>query len=908
MLWQRSGAELEEGQREQLKELLNAFMDIFAARDEDCTKTDLVRHHIETGGAAPIRLRPHRLALAKRQIAEEKVREMAAAGIIEPSSSPWSAPAVLVQKKDGSWRFCVDYRRLNAVTKQDSYPLPRIDDALDCIAGSQWFSSLDLRSGYWQVALAPEAREKTAFTLGRGLWHFTVMPFGLCNAAATFERLMERVLSDVPRSRCIVYLDDLLVHASSFESALANLKEVFAAIRAAGLKLHPAKCNLLQRQVKFLGHVVDANGVSTDPDKVRQVRDWPAPENVSELQSFLGLASYYRRFVRGFADIAAPLHRLTAKGTPFEWTPECAAAFHRLREALASSPVLALPIPGRTFIVDTDASDQGIGAVLSQAGDGGERVVAFYSRRLSRPEKNYCVTRRELLAVVAGIKHFRPYLYGTRFLLRTDHASLTWLLNFKEPEGQIARWLELLQGYDFEVQHRPGRLHTNADALSRRPCSAGSCRHCVRLEERRATAEETCAVLAADAASDGGSTDDTELFRRAQEADPELAVVRGFLQSGQRPPWTAVAPHGPTVKSYCSQWDSLEVRGGLLYRRWEGPVPGQVLWQLLVPRSLKEDVLQRVHGPAGIGHFGVAKTLHRLRQRFHWAGCRQDVELFVHCCDACTARKGPSDRSHAPLQRLQSGAPMERVGVDVLGPFPRTDRGNRYVLVAMDYFTKWPEAYAVPDQSAATTAERLVEEMFCRFGAPENLHSDQGRNFESQVMKEVCDRLGVRKTRTTPLHPQSDGLVERFNRTLTTQLSVLTSRHQRDWDRHLPLVLWACRSAVQESTGCTPALLMFGRELRTPVDLAFGSPPEPEVGGEVGPEYLRQLRRRLESAHAFARRHLTEAGGRQKRAYDTQCRGCPLAPGDRVWVYNPRRKRGLCPKLTDSWVGPCVIL
>ncbi|KAJ8381238.1 hypothetical protein SKAU_G00020160 [Synaphobranchus kaupii] len=391
-------------------------------------------------------------------------------------------------------------------------------------------------------------------------------------------------------------------------------------------------------------------------------------------------------------------------------------AFDQLRAALTEAPVLAYPDAQRPFIVDTDASNTGVGAVLSQEDEDGERVVAYYSRALRKAKRNYCVTRRELLAVVRALHHFRPYLQGSHFLLCTDHASLTWLLNLKDPEGQVARWLEQLQR-------------------------------------------------------------------------------RGSVPSG---------------------------------RRWQAPGRGSDILQLLVPRALRPDVLRLVHGLVGAGHFGNNKTLHWLRGKFHWPGCRHDVELHVHCCDSCTAQKGPNQRSRAPLQQHLVGAPMERVGVDVLGPFPVTDSGNRYILVAMDYFTKWPEAFAVPDQSAATMAERLVEEMFTRFGAHAELHSDQGRNFESQLLAEVCKRLGVTKTQTTPLHPQIDGLVERFNRTLATQLAILASQHQRDWDRHLPLVLWAYRSAMQESSQLTPAALMFGRELRTPVDLVFGAPPEPE--------------------------------------------------------------------------------
>ncbi|KAJ8369446.1 hypothetical protein SKAU_G00094740 [Synaphobranchus kaupii] len=491
-----------------------------------------------------------------------------------------------------------------------------------------------------------------------------------------------------------------------------------------------------------------------------------------------------------------------------------------------------------------------------------KRLLAEEKPGPGKAERNYCVTRRELLAVVRALHHFRPYVQGSIFLLRTDHASFTWLLNFKDPEGQVACWLEQLQGYDFEIRHRAGRLHGNADALSRRPCAAQECRYCSCQEERDQVSPDVAVVQASGDAEGWLLLTPMEL-REAQEADSTLGKVRGWLEAGQHPERSVVSAESPELKSYYSLYSSLVQRDGLLYRRWQAPGRGSGILQLLVPQALRPDVLRLVHGSVGAGHFGNNKTLHRLRGKFHWPGCRHDIKLHVHWCDSCTAQKGPNQRSRAPLQQHLVGAPMERVGVDVLGPFPVTDSGNHYILVAMDYFTKWPEAFAVPDQSAATMAERLVEEMFTRFGAPAELHSDQGCNFESQLLVEVCKRLGVTKTRTTPLHPQSDGLVERFNRTLATQLAILASQHQRDWDRHLPLVLWAYRSAVQESSQLTPAALMFGRELRTPMDLVFGAPPEPEEPSRTREEYYHRLRDRLLVAHDFARKAQTSAGFKQ---------------------------------------------
>ena len=472
-LWSavEANKDLKESEKEQLYHLLLAYKDTFAHNQADLGRTDRVQHEVRTDDAYPIRQRVRRTAPAQREETRKLIEEMLHKDIIQPSSSPWASPVVLVRKKDGSARFCVDYRRVNSVTKKDAYPLPRVDDTLDTLAGSQVFTTLDLISGYWQVEVKPEDREKTAFCTSEGLFEFKVMPFGLCNAPATFQRLMDAVLMGLQWSRCLVYLDDVVVPGKSFEDHLQNLKYVLDRFRSAGLKLNLSKCKFGRREVTFLGHVVSAQGVAADPAKLSTVASWPQPQSQRDVQQFLGFASYYRRFIKDFAVIARPLHHLTEKTAIFNWTEECEASFQKLRLKLVSPPVLAFPDHSRSFILDTDASNTGIGCVLSQTQqDGSERVIAYGSRLLSKPERNYCVTRRELLAVVYFTQQLRPYLLGKHFTLRSDHGSLTWLRNFKEPEGQLARWLEKLEEYDFTIIHRPGLKHSNADALSRLPC------------------------------------------------------------------------------------------------------------------------------------------------------------------------------------------------------------------------------------------------------------------------------------------------------------------------------------------------------------------------------------------------------------------------------------------------------
>ena len=436
-LLERSTDNLTDSETERLQGLLFNYQHVFSISDGDLGTTHMVQHRIDTGNALPIRIQPRRTSPWKHDEIERQVTNLLQQGKVMESSSPWSFPVVLATKKDGSQRLCVDYRQLNAVTIKDAFPLPRVDDSLAALSGSRWFSTLDLASGYWQVAMDAGTQEKAAFVTSSGLYEWTVMPFGLCNAPSTFARLMELVLKGLHWKICLIYLDDVIVMGRTFGEELERLKEVFERLARAGLKLKPKKCFLFQKRVSYLGHVVTEEGIAADPEKVEQVRTWPTPENSTEVKSFLGLASYYRRFIPDFSTIAKPLYKLTEAKAEFAWTEQCQLAFDSLKGLLTSDRVLAYPTREGKFVLDTDASDHGIGAVLSQFQDGVEKPIAFASRTLSKSERNYCVTRPELLAIVEFVKQHRHYLQGTRFCIRTDHAPLRFVVQAKDPEGQL---------------------------------------------------------------------------------------------------------------------------------------------------------------------------------------------------------------------------------------------------------------------------------------------------------------------------------------------------------------------------------------------------------------------------------------------------------------------------------------
>ncbi|GFV35299.1 retrovirus-related Pol polyprotein from transposon 412 [Trichonephila clavipes] len=626
-------AELSPEQKSSAERLFQEFEDVFSRNSSDIGHTTVTQHRIDTADHPPIKQHPRRLPFAKQEEVGTLLREMQENDIIEPSSSPWASPIVLVRKKDGSTRFCVDYRKLNDVTKKDSYPLPRIDDTLDTLSGHKWFSTLDLKSGYWQVEIHPEDREKNSI-------HFR-------------PRTMAVQSHAVRALQCASYF-----RAPDGDRAKGD----------ANLKLNPSKCKFFQKEVNYLGHIISAEGVRTDPEKVSAVKNWKRPENLRELRSFLGLCTYYRKFVKGFSNIARPLHKLTESKQKFQWTKECEDSFLQLKEALTSSPILIYPQPDKPFILDTDASNESVGAVLSQEIDGQERVVAYWSKCLSKPERNYCVTRKELLAIVKAIEHFHHYLYGQKFLLRTDHASLTWLMNFRNTEGQVARWIQRLNEYYFDIRHRKGSSHGNADALSRRPCPE-NCRHCSRVETKYDYAIRqitTSTATPPDPWSD-------EKVREDQMADPDIKPLIEFMESSSnKPSWQDISAYSPTTKQYWALWNSLHLRNGVLYRKFESEDGKTFRWQLVLPRSRIPEVLKELHGSPTGGHFGVMKTLHRVRERFCWGKVRADVEQWCKSCDACSARKGPKIRSRGKLHRYNVGAPFERIAFDILGPLPRT--------------------------------------------------------------------------------------------------------------------------------------------------------------------------------------------------------------------------------------------
>ena len=858
--------------------MLTSYKDIFASSSLDLGHTTIVEHSIDTGNARPIKQAPYRVSQAQRIEIDQQISNMLCQNIIKPSSSPWSSPVVLLKKKDGSTRFCVDYRKPNAVTRKDSYPLPRIDDAIDALSGSTLFTTLDLQSGYHQVAMNSESRDKTAFISHAGLYEYNVMSFGLTNAPSTFQRLMSTVLHGLEWKICLIYIDDIIIFSSSFDEHLHRLRLVFDRLRLANLKLKPSKCTFARKSVRFLGFLVSSSGVSPDPDKLSAVQSFPVPTNVRDVRSFLGLRNYYRRFVKDFAKVASPLHRLTRRDVTFDWDNTCHDAFVILKSHLCSAPILSYPHFHQPFHLYTDASQTALGYILGQIIDGKEHVVSYGGRELNTAEKKYSTTEREALAVVEGIKYFRPYLTGTKFYVHTDHGCLSWLMKMKDPTGRLARWSLQLQQYQFDIIHRAGRLNGNADALSRRSYSS-------TLSIPIAALHDPCPPQS--------------VLYNLQRQDPELSVIIDYLQHDVLPTDNVKARRLiVTIDDYYLN------ENGILCHLWS---PGSrrvksLCSQIVAPQSIRHEILTACHDDPTAAHFSVFKTYEKIRARFYWHGMFKDIEHWCKSCIDCSMKKIPRSHRKAPLLPIPVDGAFDRVAMDILGPFPVTTNGNRYIIVFSDYYTRWPEAFALPSTEASRIALLLVNEIMARHSSPRTLLSDRGPNFLASIVKEVCRLINTTRAYTTAYHPQTDGLVERFNGTLAEGLSMYVSTHQKDWDQHLSLILFAYRVSPNATTKESPFYLLYGREPRLPIDASLLASPD-HLSSSVS-ELRSRVIENLENAKRIVDSNTQLAQQRMKCQYDKTSSPVTYDIGSRVWVYTPKSRKGLSKKLAHNYHGP----
>ncbi|XP_042338496.1 uncharacterized protein LOC121939556, partial [Plectropomus leopardus] len=906
-------ASLSAEEQKKVRALLSKYSSVFSTHDGDLGCTNLVSHEIPLLDDVPVRQRYRRIPPSDYELVKEHINQLLEAQVIQESSSPCASPIVLVKKKDGSLRMCVDYRQLNTKTRKDAFPLPRIEESLDALTGARWFSTMDLASGYNQVPVSEVDRPKTAFCTPFGLFEWNRMPFGLCNAPSTFQRLMQRLFGDQQCRSLLLYLDDIVVFSSTVEQHLERLEVVLGRLQQEGLKAKLVKCAFFRREVQYLGHVISEAGVSTDPSKVEVVASWQPPTTISELRSFLGFASYYRRFVEGFAKLAAPLHKLVAelggsktqkrsqRGITGHWTQECQRTFEALKLKLTTAPVLAYADFSLPFILEVDASHSGLGAVLSQEQDGKVGPIAYASRGLRPTERNmanYSSMKLEFLALKwAMTEKFREYLLGHKCIVYTDNNPLSHLSTAKLGATE-QRWAAQLASFDFEIKYRSGKSNSNADALSRQHPPAVPDMEAMlpgtglpeplqqALQAQRTEASQAVVIaLPSHTPAD---------IRALQEADPTIRELLPFWKQKQRPTQEERERLSPPALALLRQWDRLAEKEGVLYRQIFRPDGAEVVLQLLLPIVLREEVLRDVHQRHG--HQGVERTLGLLRQRCYWLRMSSDVAQWCHACDRCQVAKEVQPTARSSMGHLLASRPNEILAMDFTLMEP-THNGIENVFVMTDVFSKYTLAVATCDQRAATVAQVLVTEWFSKFGVPARIHSDQGRNFESVLIQQLCALYGIEKSRTTPYHPAGNGQCERFNRTLHNLLRTLPVSRKRDWNSCLPQLLYSYNTTPHQATGESPFLLMFGQEPRLPIDFLLGRVQDP-VAGAVH-DWIQEHRTRLQIAFEGARDQLRVAAQRRKKNYDQHVRDDPLPEGQLVLLRDFSAKGRH--KIQDLW-------
>ena len=723
------------GQKERLESLVQEYKDIFYTGGPLGT-TDTIKHPISLKDETPIcqpyrRVPPHLLQELKKHLEEQMEK-----GIIRESTSNYASPKVLVRKKNGKMRLCVDFRQLNQRIRRDAYPLPRIEESLQAMGGSRYFSTLDLVAAYNQIEVEKGDQHKTAFTTPFGLFEYSRMPFGLSTSPATFQRLMGRVFHQDVYNILLVYLDDVIIFSGTIDQHIERLAVAFSRLRAHKLKLEFSKCSLFQEKVRFLGHVISADGIKTDPNKVSAVKEWVLPRTVKDLRRFLGFVAYYRRFVPKFAALAAPLHKLVAshnqkgKSTIITdlWTDLHTQSFQKIKDALTTTATLGFPDFTRTFILETDASHDVLGAVLSQVqAEGTPRIIAFASRSLRDTERNmenYSSMKLELLALKwAVVDKFREYLLGSKFIIRTDNNPLTYLMSKSILQAVEQRWASSLAGFDFKIEYKPGHSNQGADALSRqheRPWDKASS---VPLELQERIWDEIPDEVPTARCNNLNATClpslQPESIQKLQKQDSNIMRILELMEQG-RP--TSTKQETKEVQILVKQWQRLRIDNGVLIRVVNDPALGHCK-QVVLPKSLRPEVLKACHDMHG--HQGIERTLTIIRPRCYWPGVDADVRAYIARCERCLLAKELKTRT--PMGTLSATRRLEVLAIDFT-LLEKSNDGRENVLIMTDVFTKFTIAVATRDELATAVARVLVQEWFYRFGAPMRLHSDQGKS------------------------------------------------------------------------------------------------------------------------------------------------------------------------------------
>jgi len=833
-----------------IQTLLDSFTEVFS------TPTGLPPsrthdHSIVLKNPLPVNIPSYRYPYFQKTEIEKIIRELLSTGVIRPSHSPFSAPVLLVRKADGSWRLCVDYRALNRDTVKNKFPIPVIDELLDELHGATVFSKLDLRSGYHQIRMKPDDVPKTAFRTHEGHYEFLVMPFGLTNAPATFQALMNKIFSPFLRCFVLVFFDDILIYSQNLEDHVHHLKAVLEVLLQHHLFAKQSKCTFAVAEIEYLGHFISHQGVRADPAKLEAMLNWPLPQSIKALRGFLGLTGYYRKFIRHYGILAAPLTALLKKNA-FQWSLAASAAFVQLKETMMTPPVLRLPDFSIPFVVECDACGTGLGAVLMQQG----RPIAFLSKALKGQALLLSTYEKELLSLVTAVQQWRPYLLGHSFTVRTDHQALKFLLEQRVGTVFQQRWLSKLLGYDFQIEYKKGRDNVVADALSRLPESNPS-----------------ISLISFPTPTWISDLKDSYLL------DPYTAALLLTLQQGK-----------PAPKGYSLQ-QGLILRKGRLWI-----VKGSPFQQLL---------LDFIHANPAAGHSGYHKTIQRAKANFFWTGMRADIKKFVRECLVCQTNKHETLPSPGLLQPLPIPSRIwSDISMDFIEGLPLA-HGFSVIMVVIDRFSKYGHFISLAHPyTAATVAQAFLSNIFKLHGLPATIVSDRDPVFTSSFWRELFRLQGTTLAFSSAYHPQSDGQTEALNKCLETYLRCYAGAKPKEWSVWLPMAEWWYNTNHHSSTGLTPFEAVYGYPPPSLLSYVPGTSANLAVDS--------QLRDRS-TVLSILKEHLREAQHRMKTQADKHRTEREFQPGD--WVFlrlQPYRQKTIALrrnlKLSPRFFGPFKVL
>lgn len=903
------------------------YSDIFCLKNDSLSTTPIYKQSITLKpNTQAVYTKPYKLPHSQRTEIESQIHDMLKNKIIEKSNSEWNSPVLLVPKKSTTdvkkWRLVIDYRKVNAQLQDDKFPLPNIDDVIDSLAGAKYFTHLDLSQGYYQCELKQEDRPITAFSTSTGQYQMTRLPMGLKISPSAFSRLMTVALCGLNLEKCLVYLDDLIIFGKTLHEHNKNLISVFERLRKVNLKLNPSKCSFLKKELVYLGHFISSEGIKPDPAKIQCIKQWPIPTTADEVKRFIAFANYYRKHIPNFAKICVPLNVLTRKHVPFEWTDTCQYSFDNLREKFINPPVLDYPnlSQDNKFILQTDASGYAIGSVLSNQNG---KPIAYASKSLNKAEINYATIEKELLAIVWSIKHFRPYLYGRKFEIRTDHRPLVYLFSLKNPSSRLTKFRLLLEEYDFDITYVQGKENVVADALSRiSVADLKSINNKIEEEILVTTRSQTSKTKYKDVSEtlNGHNVFDSKMFEIVVEnsikEEIQISIEEAKIYIKPAKSFIQLRRIMKNLENMCKEYKINELviklnnnNAQMFYKEMidnkllKGMPKIHVIKNIV--KVVNDDITKKLimndfHMLPTAGHAGIKRTLKTIRQRYFWKNIQSDVEKFIKSCKLCQQNKNIKQPKIPIIVTSTATFAFEKIYMDLVGPIIPDEHGNQYILTTQCELTKFITATPIKDKSTETVAKAFVENVILLFGVPKEIASDRGTEFMSKLFTDICKLLHINKINSVAYHHQSIGALENSHKVLGNFLRIHCGNSSFQWSSWIPYYRFAYNTTVHTETNKTPFELVFGKLCSLPSNIQNPEKIEPLYNFD---DYYKLLKYKLQISQMNARTKLLQ--NKKQRTEKFNCNSIPAMykPGQLVLIKNETTS-----KLDKKYLGPFPIV